>query len=176
MSRERTLLVPKLLAFLTRLQESRMGCDPSRRANARRERVPARRLRIETPFGLRVCFNLWFHLPASRPADAPYPYQTVGPDPHKLVETVTRTAASPSSTTDCQSIVCHAVEAHRFPGHRPFIPEVHPASPRRGEGRSLSSSGARVRGNHAVSSPSSSFASCSVSTGAGGGPIRPSRF
>lgn len=104
------------------------------------------------------------------------PIRRSAPARTKLVETVTRTAASPSSTTGYQSIVCHAVEAHRFPGRRPFIPEVHPTSPRSGEGGSLSSSGARVRGNHAVSSPSSSFASCSVSAGADGGPIRQSRF
>jgi hypothetical protein len=40
-----------------------------------------------------------------------------------------------------------AVEAHRFPEHRPFIHGVHPM-PKRG---SLSSLRARVRGNHTLS-------------------------
>jgi len=44
--------------------------------------------------------------------------------------------------------VCHAVETHRFPEHRPFILGVHPAV----AGRSLSSSWARARGNHAYRS------------------------
>ena len=53
-----------VLAFLTRLLESMADCDSSKRANARRDRVPAKRVRTETALGLRVRFNLRFHLPA----------------------------------------------------------------------------------------------------------------
>ena len=48
-----------------------------------------------------------------------------------------------------ESIVCHAVEAHRFPNAVQAKWGVHPACPREGVG-SLSYVGARVRGNHAV--------------------------
>ncbi len=100
--------------------------------------------------GLRERFELRFA--AGRNGyrrDAPNPYLTVGLGRHE---------AGRDCGTDCnlavrhdswESIVCHAVEAHRFPKHRPFIPGVHPAS------GSLSYGRARVRGNHALSNPSS---------------------
>lgn len=87
-----------------------------RRANARREWVPARRLRIETALGLRVCFNLRFHLPVWDRRMHHTPIRRSAPARTKRVETVTRTAASSSFATDCQSIVCHAVEASSFLG------------------------------------------------------------
>ena len=71
-----------LLAFLTRLQESRFDRDPRKRANARRERVPARRLKTKVAFGLRERFSSRLHQ-AERSADAPNPYLTVGPDRHE---------------------------------------------------------------------------------------------
>jgi hypothetical protein len=113
-----------LLAFLTRLQESIAGCDPSRRANARRERVPARRLRIETPFGLHLCFNLWFHLPACWPADAPYPYQTVGPGPHE--------AGRDCDTNGGIAVLHDWLPVDRVPRRRsssfPWTPSIHTGS------------------------------------------------
>ena len=133
----------------------------------------SRRLWSDTALGLQVCFKLRIHLPVWDRRMHQTPIRRSAPTRTKQVETVTRTAALPFIAT---GRISHAVESHRFPERRPFIPEVHPTSPHGGEGGSLSSSGARVRGNHAVSNPFSSFASWSVSTGADGGPIRPSRF
>ena len=108
-------------------------------------------LRIEAAAGLRVRFSLAVTSGrAGRRRDALKPLSDGRPRPRRSrAETVARTAIPPSP------IACHAVEAHRFPEHRPFILGVHPTSPRR-EGGSLSSCWARARGNHAFSIPLSS--------------------
>jgi len=71
-----------LLAFLTRLCDSRLCSNPRRRVNARRKRVPARRLQSEVVFGLRERFLVRLHQ-VNRPVDAPTPYLTVSLGRHE---------------------------------------------------------------------------------------------
>ncbi len=117
---------PDLLAVLTRLQESGVNCDPSKRANARRSRLLARRLWTELAFGSRVRFILWFHHPAWRPADAPNPSPPVGHDRRKAGRDSAANGDFAILHDWNESIACHAVEALCFPGRRPFRPGVHP--------------------------------------------------
>src|SRR5687768_10329304 len=77
---------------------------------------------IEAIFGLRVRFS-WKLRQAGLITGVMHsnPYQMVGPGRHEAGRDSGTTATSPSLKA------CHAIEAHRFPERRPFIPGVHSA-------------------------------------------------
>ena len=148
MSRERTLFVPTFfLALLTRLFESRRSgsMEASQRSaltgagEVMQDRIGfwiARAFLCAVAFGVMI-YRRMHQTPIRRSA----PVST------KLVETATRTEVLSVVLDWDESILRRAVEAHRFPEHRPFIPGVHPTLER----GSLSSLRARVRGNHTFS-------------------------
>ena len=148
MSRERRLFVPTFfLALLTRLFESRRSgsMEASQRSaltgagEVMQDRIGfwiARAFLCAVAFGVMI-YRRMHQTPIRRSA----PVST------KLVETATQTDVLSVVFDWDESILRRAVEAHRFPEHRPFIHGVHPM-PKRG---SLSSLRARVRGNHTLS-------------------------
>ena len=140
------------LALLTRFLVGSQGLVPRRPVQcqcAARTGV-GEVTRIETAFGLRVRFSIAVTSGRTvRRRDALKPLSDGRPQPARSL---------PRQWHERQHgrpLACHAVEAHRFPEHRPFILGVHPTV----DAGVLVRVGLDPRGNHAFSNPSSPFAS-----------------
>ena len=105
---------------------------------------------FETAFGLRVRFSIVVTSGRTvRRRDALKPLSDGRPRPARSWPRLWH------ERQHGRPLACHAVEAHRFPEHRPFILGVHPTV----DAGVLVRVGLDPRGNHASSNPSSTFAS-----------------
>ncbi|HAC89554.1 MAG TPA: hypothetical protein DCF63_02820 [Planctomycetaceae bacterium] len=145
--RAQSLCPDIFLALLTRLCESRRSgyMETSQRpgltgaGEVMQDRIG---FRIARAFLCVVAFGVMIYRRMHQT-----PIRRSAPASTKLVETATPAEVGSVKIDSNESNPRHAVEAHRFPKHRPLIPGVHPTLER----VSFSSLGARVRGNHTLS-------------------------
>jgi hypothetical protein len=152
------------LAFLTRLGELRFVWNPRRRANARRKRGLAKIRGDRSGSRIACAFHFRLHQAGRGAGGCTIPLSDGRPRPARSRPRRRRQRQDRSSPGR------RAVEAHRFPERRPFIPGVHPTL-NTGVQFVLGSGQGQSRLVESTISPC-----VHVSAGADGGPIRPSRF